>query len=102
MQIFRKSFREPVGQGFRDDGAVIVVLGFKFLRKLISAVNRDRKSAEIIVLIRRNIISQAMIELPGRFLHLLSQKTKARARFRKISIVAVAARRPEAKHAARS
>ena len=83
MQIFRERLRQPIGQRFRQDRVVIVMLCLELFRQFIRADSgRDGKTAQIISessgLLRRDEVGQAMVRLPGRLLHLLPQKMKGR------------------------
>ena len=82
MQIFRERFRQPVGQRFRQDGVVVIMLRLEVLGQFIRANPRgDRESAQIIGspgLLRRDKIGQAIVCLPGRLLHLLTQEMEGR------------------------
>ena len=49
VQIFGKRFRQSIRQRFGHDRVVIVVLTFEFFREFIGAMNRDGKSAEIVL-----------------------------------------------------
>src|SRR5438445_13835801 len=77
MRVFRESFGQSVRERLCNDGAVIVVRRFEFFSNFVRAVNRDGKAAQIIGRIRSDIISEAMVELSRRFLHLLPQKIKS-------------------------
>ena len=78
MQIFRERLGQPVGQRFRQNRVVVVVLCLEVFGQFIRADPRsDRESAQIIVssgLLRRHQIGQAVVCLPGRFQHLLTQE----------------------------
>ena len=93
------------------------MLRLEFLREFIRAVNRDGETTNEIFDSRfsildfrrgRNEIRQAMIELPRRFLHLLSQKIKRRQLFsvrfvhEKIDIIPIRACGPESKNTTRN
>src|ERR1700736_5040910 len=108
MHKLGKSFRQPVGKSFGQDGIVIVVAGSKFFREFIGAMNRNSETADVILLrrslttgCRRNEVGQTVVRLTGRFLHLLSKKIEGCQFFptfvvgKKIDIIAPAVRRPE-------
>ena len=65
MQIFRKRFRQPVGQRFRQDRVVVVVLGLEVFGQFIRAdPRRNGEPAEIIGssgLLRCDEIGQAVV-----------------------------------------
>src|SRR5437868_2632408 len=77
----------------------------EFFRNLVRAMNRNSKPANEIRVADK--IGQAMVELAGRLLHLLSQEIKRcellASRFvsEKIDVIAARSRRPESEHAAR-
>ncbi len=82
MQIFRKRFRQPVGQRFRQDRVVVVVLCLEVFGQFIRADPRGNgEPAQIIGspgLLRCHQIGQAIVCLPSRFQHLLTQEMKGR------------------------
>ena len=85
VQVLSKRFRQPVRQRLGQNRVIIIVLGRKLFCQFIRAVNRYRESAKIILRLRiadcglrSNVIRQAMIELSGRLLHLLTQEMEGR------------------------
>ena len=49
MQIFRERFCQAVGERFRQDRVVVIMLMFEFFRELVCAVNRNGKATEVVV-----------------------------------------------------
>ena len=80
MEVFRKRFRQAIGESLRQDGMVIIVFLFESARQFVRAQpRRDRKGAEIIGpagTLRSDKIGQAIVWLSGRLCHLLAEEMK--------------------------
>src|SRR5207247_4051828 len=92
VQQLGEGLRQPVGQGLRHDRVVVVVLLLEALADRLNANSaRDRERADVILEargLRRDEISQRVIELVRRLWYLLAERMKGR-QYRRTRFVAV-------------